>query len=240
MFISVITKPFNGEGDIVTWLKVKNYKETGSCNLSVLVFQGGCTNFIFRNKQNCLVRDLTEIFQLPNCFNFCDWMDEISKKSKQKVLLRWILSDVWDSEKSFFLELNSKLHLMFMPSDKNKGRAPIRIEENQVEWTRWVSKEVAIVCCLADLDLKKLHRMHHLRTDRTLFWLEMVDPDVTKEAVWQVIRSHDRCQLIDAMMSVKVKDNWKWLAVDFDTLSEQFVSSNDCLWNQEGSHMEWD
>lgn len=37
-----------------------------------------------------------------------------------------------DSENSFYLELNSKLHVMFMPLDKNKGCAPIIIEVNQV------------------------------------------------------------------------------------------------------------
>lgn len=99
---------------------------------------------------------------------------------------------------------------MFMLSDKNKGCVLLsELRKTKLSEPGELSKEVVIVCCLADLDLKKLHRMHHLRTNRTVFWLEMVDPDATKEAVWQVIRSHNRCQLIDAMMSVKVKDNWK-------------------------------
>lgn len=77
---------------------------------------------------------------------------------------------------------------------EEQGMCSHQKEEKLVGHARGL-KEVAVVCCLGDLDLKKLCSMLPLRLVSSLFFLLLarkVDPDITEKVGHQVVRSCDK------------------------------------------------
>ena len=69
---------------------------------------------------------------------------------------------------------------------------------------------MAPMCCVGE-DLKDLHYMHHFGKERTLYLVRKVNPNITMEAVKEVVEQCEECQSTDP---AHVAENCKWLAID--------------------------
>ncbi|KAK7077937.1 hypothetical protein SK128_013013, partial [Halocaridina rubra] len=47
------------------------------------------------------------------------------------------------------------------------------------------------------VDIDKMHNMHHMGVDRTLYLTRIVDPTVDRNSVLKDVRSYKRCQSVD-------------------------------------------
>ena len=73
-------------------------------------------------------------------------------------------------------EFELKLSIVFMPPDRNKADALIRVRK----YWRKVQENTAVVCCLRQEVMKELYNLHHVGGDRMLYLIQKVNPDVTR------------------------------------------------------------
>ena len=77
--------------------------------------------------------------------------------------------------------------------------------------------------------------MHHFRKERTLYLARKVNPNITMEAVQEVIKQCKECQSIDPAPTrhekeeLHVTENWKRLAIDVTHYRhELYLTMIDC------------
>ncbi|XP_029642776.1 uncharacterized protein LOC115217275 [Octopus sinensis] len=105
-------------------------------------------------------------------------------------------------------EFGLKLNVVSAPLERNRADALTRVKRVWLEEPEEARKGIAAACRLDDSELKRLHSMHHLGVDRTLYLSK------------KVVRSCDRCQSIDPTPcgheqgNLLVERNWKCLVVD--------------------------
>ncbi|XP_029643257.1 uncharacterized protein LOC115217646 [Octopus sinensis] len=75
-------------------------------------------------------------------------------------------------------EFNLKLSVIFVPSEKNRADVLTRVKRAWLQVPEEAKQDVAAVCHLSDSELRRLHTMHHMGVDRTLFLARKVDSDV--------------------------------------------------------------
>ena len=59
-----------------------------------------------------------------------------------------------------------------------------------------LKKDAASVCCVGE-DLKDLHNMHYFGKERTLYLARKVNPNITIEAIKEVMEQCRECQSTD-------------------------------------------
>lgn len=131
-------------------------------------------------------------------------------------------------------EFGMKLHVCFVPSEKNKADVLTRVKKAWLGTPEDTSKE-ALVCCTGVTSVEDLHQMHHMGVERTLFVARKVDPTVSRDEVRQVVRHCSRCQSIDPAPvvheagTIRVKEDWTRLAVDVTHYRQElYLSMVDC------------
>ena len=89
--------------------------------------------------------------------------------------------------------------------------------------------------CNVGEDLKDLHNMHHFGKERTLYLVRKVNPNITMEAVKEVVEQCRESKSTDPAPSkhkkgeLHVADNWKQLAIDnMHYRHEPYLSMIDC------------
>ncbi|XP_029641347.1 uncharacterized protein LOC115216286 [Octopus sinensis] len=132
-------------------------------------------------------------------------------------------------------EFGLKLNVVLVPSEKNRADALTRVKRAWLEEPEEARKGIAAACQLDDSELKRLHAMHHLGVDRTLYLAKKSDADVTRGSIRKVVGSCDRCQSINPAPcgheqgSLSVEHNWKRLAVDVTHYRQgMYLSMVDC------------
>lgn len=90
-------------------------------------------------------------------------------------------------------EFGLKLRVVSVPSEKNKTDALTRVNKPWLEMLEDSLMRVATACWLEGLELRRLHNMHHMGVNRTLFLTRKVDADVTRKSVQKVVGNCDRC-----------------------------------------------
>ncbi|XP_029657149.1 uncharacterized protein LOC115231222, partial [Octopus sinensis] len=132
-------------------------------------------------------------------------------------------------------EFGLKLNVVFVPSEKNRADALTRVKKAWLEEPEEARKGIAAACWLDDSELKRLHAMHHLGVDRTLYLAKEIDADVTRRSIRKVVGSCDRYQSIDPAPcgneqgSLSVVQNWKRLPVDVTHYRQgMYLSMVDC------------
>lgn len=132
-------------------------------------------------------------------------------------------------------EFDLRVTITLVPTSKNKADELTRVKKTWLTDVEGDQNEEATVFAGA-IDLEKVHNMHHVGVERTLFLSRKIDPNVTRRLVQEVVSDCKMCQSIDLAPVVQVKgeigvkENWKRLAN---------VVSNYCgLWAREVCHME--
>ncbi|XP_029642717.1 uncharacterized protein LOC115217217 [Octopus sinensis] len=132
-------------------------------------------------------------------------------------------------------EFGLKLNVLFVPSERNRADALTRVKRAWLEDPEEAQKGIATACRLDDSKLKRLHAMHHLRVDKTLYLAKKIDADVTRRNIRKVVGRCDRCQYIDfapcghEQGNLSVEHNWKRLAVDVTHYRQGiYLSMVDC------------
>ena len=127
-------------------------------------------------------------------------------------------------------EFGLKITITLVPSQKNKADILTRVKK---AWLQG-KKDVDLVCCVGE-DLKDLPIMHHFGKERTLYLVRKVNPNITMEAVKEVVEQCRECQSIDPAPSrhekgeLHMAENWKWLAIDITHYRhEPYWSIIDC------------
>ena len=155
------------------------------------------------------------------------------KKGANEMLIKCQLRTLEDLIREFGL----KLMVTLVPSQKNKAEMLTRVKRACLQ----EKKDIAPVCCVEE-DLKDLHNMHHFWKQRTLYLARKVNPNITMEAVKEMVEQCRECQSIDPAPTrhkkgkLNVAENWKWLAIDI-TLLPWTVPIHDWLWTWESSDM---
>ena len=135
-------------------------------------------------------------------------------------------------------EFDLDVIITYVQTSKNKADSLTRVKRV------WLSShgkvtgnetEVLESVCAGAIDLDKIHGMHHVGVDRTLFLARKIDPEVTREAVQDIVRRCEKCQTIDPAPikhdqgELYVKENWKRLAIDITHYEHAlYLSVVDC------------
>lgn len=122
-----------------------------------------------------------------------------------------------------------------MPTSKNKADELTRVKKAWLTDVKGDQNEGATVCAGA-IDLEKVHNMHHVGVDRTLFLLRKIYSNVTRRAVQEVVSGCEMsCQSIDSAPVVHnkgeigVKENWRRLAIDVTHYRQAlYLTAVDC------------
>nr|XP_027233814.1 uncharacterized protein LOC113825211 [Penaeus vannamei] len=119
-------------------------------------------------------------------------------------------------------------------SEKNKADVLTRVKKTWLGFQEEVEKETS-VCCAGVSSMEDLHKMHHMRDDRTLYLARKIDPTITRDKVRRVVRYCSRCQSIDPAPTVHeagnicVKNDWRRLAIDVTHYRQElYLSMVDC------------
>ncbi|XP_029638122.1 uncharacterized protein LOC115213326 [Octopus sinensis] len=140
----------------------------------------------------------------------------VRTKGTMEILMKHCLGVLGELIAKFRLKLN----VVFVPSERNRADAQTREKRAWLGEPEEAKKGIALACWLDDFELKRLHAMHHLGVDRTLYLMKMIDADVTRRSIRKVVGSCDRCQSIDPAPcgheqgNLLVEHNWKRVAVD--------------------------
>ena len=116
-------------------------------------------------------------------------------------------------------EFSLRVAIVLVTSAKNKADVLTRVKKDWLTTERCDPEEEVVVCAGA-VDLEKLHEMHHVGVDRTLFLARKIDPRVTRGSVRRVVQGCEVCQSIDpapvmhSRGEIGVGENWKRLAID--------------------------
>ena len=131
-------------------------------------------------------------------------------------------------------EFGLTMKVIFVPSSKNKADILTRVRKSWLT-AKGVDSEEEFCCVGANVDLRKMHDIHHMGVERTLYLAHKVDPTITKDAVRKVVQSCQQCQSIDPAPSthiageVSVKENWKRIAIDVTHYRQvPYLSVVDC------------
>ena len=82
--------------------------------------------------------------------------------------------------------------ITLVPLQKNKADMLTRVEKASLQ----EKKDMTPMCSVRE-DLKDLHNMHHFGMERTLYLVRKVNPNITMEAVKEVVEQCRECQSID-------------------------------------------
>ena len=131
-------------------------------------------------------------------------------------------------------EFDLRVNINLVSTLKNKADVLTRVKKNWLHREDDDENDDRDVCAGA-MDLRKVHDMHHMGVERSLFQARKLDPTVTRQAVRSVVRSCSKCQSIDpAPVShekgeIGVRDNWKRLAIDVTHYRQvPYLSIVDC------------
>ena len=89
-------------------------------------------------------------------------------------------------------EFGLKIIVTLVQSQKNKADMLTRVKR---AWLQ-EKKDRALLCCVGE-DLKDLHNMHHFGRERTLYLVRKVNPNITMEAIQEVVKQCKECQSTD-------------------------------------------
>ena len=144
----------------------------------------------------------------------CRWVKLIltgDKRVRTKGAAEMIVKRRLGILKDLVEEFDLRVNISLVSTLKNKSNVLTREDD--------VENDDRDVCAGA-MDLRKVHDMHHMGVERSLFQARKFDPTVTKQAVRSVVRSCSKCQSIDpAPVShekgeIGVRDNWKRITID--------------------------
>ena len=131
-------------------------------------------------------------------------------------------------------EFDLRVNINLVSTLKNKADVLTRVKKNWLHREDDDENDDRDVCAGA-MDLRKVHDMHHMGVERSLFQSRKLDPTVTRQAVRSVVRSCSKCQSIDpAPVShekgeIGARDNWKRLAIDVTHYRQvPYLSIVDC------------
>lgn len=121
--------------------------------------------------------------------------------------------------RSLIDEFNLRVKITLVPISKNKTDELTRVKKAWLTDVEGDQNEGPTVCAGA-IDLEKVHNMHHVGVDRTLFLTWKINPNVPRRLVQKVVSGYEMCQSIDPAPVVHnkgeigVKKNWRQLAID--------------------------
>ena len=93
-------------------------------------------------------------------------------------------------------EFDLRVTITYVPTSKNRADELTRVKKSWLTDVEGATTEKASVCAGA-IDLEKVHNMHHVGVERTLFLARMIDPNVTRRSVQEVVSGCEMCQSID-------------------------------------------
>lgn len=116
-------------------------------------------------------------------------------------------------------EFSLSVTVTHVATSKNKADELTRVKKSWLTDVKGDQSEEAEVCAGA-VDLEKVHQMHHVGVERTLYLSRKIDPNVTRRAVKEVVSGCEMCQSIDPAPvthnkgEIGTEENWKRLAID--------------------------
>lgn len=128
----------------------------------------------------------------------------------------------------------------WVKSAQNKADLLTRVSK---KWLTPATKEVAPVCCVcdgADVEpleavIQRIHRVHHLGVNRTLYSVKRIRPEVQRKEVAAVIDKCARCWSVDPAPitwpkgDLSVEENWWRVAADVTHYNNQlYLTMVDC------------
>ena len=114
--------------------------------------------------------------------------DQIRTKESAEMLIKCHLAALG----ALIREFRLKITITLIPSQKNKADMLTRVKK---AWLQ-EKKDTALVCCIGE-DLNDLHNVHHFEKERTLYLVRKVNPNITMEAVKEVVKQSRKCLSID-------------------------------------------
>jgi ribonuclease HI len=168
---------------------------------------------------------ITEIEILTDSATVSNWIKIIMSEEKRvhtKGAEEMIIKRRLATLKALINEYELSVTVVLVPTTKNKADVLTRVKKDwlTIKQQGVLRKETTGICMAGHVDIKEMHRMHHMGVDRTLYLAKLVDPGVTRDEVKKVVKSCEECQSIDPPPRVhekgnlSVTENWKRIAID--------------------------
>ena len=93
-------------------------------------------------------------------------------------------------------EFDLSVEIIFVPTSKNKADELTRVKKTWLTNVEDDENEGATVCA-GTIDLEKVHNMHHVAVERSLFLSRNIDLNVTRPLMKEMVSGCKMCQSID-------------------------------------------
>lgn len=171
--------------------------------------------------------------------NVIDKRSRVKTKSAAEMLVKRRLGVISDTITEYGLTVSVR----FVSTIENKADRMTRVPKKWLEYREISSGTVEVSAAIAtgyslEDAIWAAHLPHHLGIDRTLYLLQQIRGDVSREQVKQELAGCEACQRVDPALrsenlvakgDLAVEDNWSRVAVDITHYDNQlFLSMVDC------------